>query len=754
MESWSLNPIFGSPVTVLLTVLILLLVVLLVRPYRSLSKQRRLTLLGLRISVILVLLTSMLRPGRIVSETQTRPANVIVLTDETESMLQPSALDDVSRWEHQKRVWEDTARFLLRSKQNVETKWFGYANHISEQRWDSTSGIVTQAEPTGEFTDLGAAIYEAVTSEPGEQVHAVVLMGDGRQTAYQGEVDIRQAMDELRRRGVPLIGVPFGREGDVLQSKDIAIEQLPQQFRVFSGNDVQINAIARLRSVLGSPTKVNLKLTTEEGATEVVQTLEVIATEADDIQPIQFMLTASQPGVYMLEVEADSAEGEVLLSNNRQAAYLTVLEGGLRVLYLYGNRLGEQLEMRKSLASSPDIELSENYIRHFSSQNWPDPRTNILKDQQYDVLLMEDVHADAIGKENLETIAKAVEDGKGLMMLGGYYSFGPGSYRESPLASVLPIQMEVFERQEVGADLPIRKVFHINREVGLKPVVSHPLTTLGNTDQIWQQLPSLRGANLFQGVKDSGQIILESDKAEPLMVTTQYGLGRVVAFAGDSTWQWARSGYGDALRRFWRQNILWLARRENLQQQDVWLKLDQRRFSPGSEIVFEAGVDVLGSEKPVPASLEWTISLVHGDNQRSIPVTRQGGSWAGRIAEVEMPGEYQLIAGVKQGKELLGQARVNFQIIDNQPERNNSRADFQQLNRLAEMTIEQGGKVVMPEDLNITLQKIIDEASQQEVEIQLSWQWGSTSGSAWFLMILISLLLAGDWMLRKKWGLV
>ena len=113
-----------------------------------------------------------------------------------------------------------------------------------------------------------------------------------------------------------------------------------------------------------------------------------------------------------------------------------------------------------------------------------------------------------------------------------------------------------------------------------------------------------------------------------------------------------------------------------------------------------------------------------------------------------------MIAGVKQGKELLGQARVNFQIIDNQPERNNSRADFQQLNRLAEMTIEQGGKVVMPEDLNITLQKIIDEASQQEVEIQLSWQWGSTSGSAWFLMILISLLLAGDWMLRKKWGLV
>ena len=133
---------------------------------------------------------------------------------------------------------------------------------------------------------------------------------------------------------------------------------------------------------------------------------------------------------------------------------------------------------------------------------------------------------------------------------------------------------------------------------------------------------------------------------------------------------------------------------------------------------------------------------------------KRQGSWGGRIKELDLPGEYQLIAGVKEGNESLGQARVNFQIIDNQPERNNPRADFQQLNRLAEMTVDQGGKVVVPDELNITLQGIIDGASQQEVEVQLSWQWGSTSHSAWFLTILISLLLAGDWMLRKKWGLV
>jgi len=754
MESWSIDPIFGSLTTALCTSLILLVLVLSIRPYRNLGKSRRLILLLLRVSIILVLLITMLRPGSIISETQTHPANIIVLTDETQSMLQPSSVDEVSRWEHQSRVWKDTASFLNSNKHVVEPKWFGYSDHISTQRWDWEAGIPEPQEPTGETTDLGASIFEAVTSEPGQQVHAVVLMGDGRQTAYRSDVDLRQAINELRRRGIPLIGVPFGREGDVYQSKDIAIEQLPQQFRVFSGNDVTIDAIVRLRGVLGSPIQVQLKLTPQNDDPQIIQTLEVTATEADDIQPVQFTMTAAEPGVYMLEVEAASVDGEIMLANNRQIAYLTVLEGGLRVLYLYGNRLGEQLEMRRSLASSPDIELSESYIRHFSNRDWPDPRCNILANQQFDVLLIEDVHADAIGQQNLQAVADAVEDGMGIMMLGGYYSFGPGAYRESPLASVLPIEMEVFERQEVGAELPIRRVFHLDREVGMKPASTHPLTTIGNTDEIWSQLPALRGANLFQGVKPAGQIILNSDRGEPLIVTTQYGLGRVVAFAGDSTWQWARNGYGDTLRRFWRQNILWLARRENIQQRDVWLKLDQRRFVPASEISFEMGMDVLGSQEPAPESLRWDVSLLSTDGEKAVTVSRRGELWYGRLDDLETPGEYKLVAEVSRAQTSLGKAQVSFQIVDIQSERQNPLADFQQFSRLSEMTAEQGGEVVAPEDLSETLQRIIDKASQEQVEVQVSWQLGTTPSSAWFLLTLISLLFTSDWVLRKKWGLV
>ena len=44
--------------------------------------------------------------------------------------------------------------------------------------------------------------------------------------------------------------------------------------------------------------------------------------------------------------------------------------------------------------------------------------------------------------------------------------------------------------------------------------------------------------------------------------------------------------------------------------------------------------------------------------------------------------------------------------------------------------------------------------SEQEVEIEMSWQLGATPSSAWLLLLILSGLFSVDWMLRKKWGMV
>ena len=754
MQQWSLDPVFDSYAAVFTTVVLLLCTFLLVRPRNNLSAARMQVLLILRCVIVLILALAMLRPSKTISEVQTKPALVMFLADETQSMTQPSMEPEISRWEHQQATWDSVHRVLDARADDVSARLFGYSDTITENRIGS-AGVSFPAEPLGVQTDLGTSLYEAVMTEPGRQIHAVVLMGDGTQTSYRPQVDVREAISVLRNMGIALITVPFGREGDTFQARDVSIEQLPQQYRVFSGNDVSIDCLARLKGVANRPLRVQLLLKSENENMVVQETLEIVADNADAMVPVRFQWTAKTPGQYQIAVKIEAVDGELLLQNNTQTAFLTVLEGGLRVLYFYGNRLGEQLELRRSLGSSPDIELLESYIRHGKDSRWPDPRTSAVLDGEFDLIIIEDVHARAFGEVNLQAIADAVEQGKGLMMVGGYYSFGPGGYRETPVDAALPIEMETFEKQEIGVENPVRKMFHLDRELTMQPTGSHPVTSISSAATPWNDLPVLLGANRFQGLKSFGKVLLETGKQEPLLVSGQFGLGRVLAFAGDSTWRWARMGHRVELRRFWRNSVLWMARREDLQQQDIWLRMDQRRIPPGVELPFELGVDSLGSRVVAADDLRWEVKLVRRDAAAvAVPVRRQNQQWLGMLSNLEQPSAYKLSATAFVKDEVLGTAQAAFQVIDVQPEKSNPIADITQLQRLAAMTASDGGEMVAPEKLAEHVRDIIDNAKQLEVEVQVTWQFGRSPGSTWLILTIISSLFTLEWFLRKKFGLV
>lgn len=754
MQQWSLAPVFDSYTVVFTTVVLLLCTFLLVRPRNNLSAARTRVLLILRCLILLILALAMLRPSKTISKLQTKPALVMFLVDETQSMSQPSWEPEISRWEHQQATWDSVHRVLDARSDDVSARLFGYSDTIIEHRLGS-AGVSFPAEPLGMQTDLGTSLYEAVMTEPGRQIHAVVLMGDGTQTSYRPQVDMREAISVLRNMGIALITVPFGREGDPLQARDVSIEQLPQQYRVFTGNDVSIDCLARLKGVANQRLRVQLLLKSEDEITVIQETIEIVTDNADAIVPVRFQWTAKAPGQYQMAVKVESVDGELLLQNNTQTAFLTVLEGGLRVLYFYGNRLGEQLELRRSLGSSPDIELLEVHIRHGKNPQWPDPRTSAVLDGDFDLIIIEDVHSRAFGPANLQAIADAVEQGKGLMMVGGYYSFGPGGYRQTPVNAALPIEMEIFEKQEIGVENPVRKMFHLDRELAMQPTGNHPVTSISSVPTAWHDLPVLLGANRFQGVKSFGKVLLETVKKEPLLVSGQYGLGRVLAFAGDSTWRWARMGHAVELRRFWRNSVLWMARREDLQQQDIWLRMDQRRITPGVELSFELGVDSLGSRVVTADDVRWEVNLVRsGDEAEGVQVSRQNQQWVGMLSNLKQPGDYKLSATALVNNEVLGIAQAAFQVIDVQPEKSNPIADITQLKRLAAMTVSDGGKTVAPEKLAEHVSYIIDNAQQLEVEVQVTWQFGRSAGSAWLILTIISSLFTVEWFLRKKFGLV
>ena len=69
------------------------------------------------------------------------------------------------------------------------------------------------------------------------------------------------------------------------------------------------------------------------------------------------------------------------------------------------------------------------------------------------MIILDDVDVQGLSPASWQAIAERVRKGMGLIMLGGYHSFGPGGFRESPLADVLPMDIGPAQRQAFGEPL-------------------------------------------------------------------------------------------------------------------------------------------------------------------------------------------------------------------------------------------------------------------------------------------------------------
>ena len=751
MTAWGFKPIFDSYLVVaLLTAGMLLLLSVRPRLQHAAGRRSRI-LLALRVALILLVALAMLRPTRINSVREPQKAVLLVLFDKTRSMSLPDAAGKKSRWDAQQGALERIMPFLKDPGQQLEIKTYAYDSDLHAIE---PSAIAT-AQPEGDQTDIGSNLYEAVKRELGKRVLGVLLLGDGAQTAFVPRIELQQAARELQRLDYPLNTVTFGPTGDAVQARDIAMENLPERYTVFVKNELPIVGSLRVRGYVNREVPVELIIDGPAGERQVLGPVRVTAREDDELVPVAMDFTPQKPGEYKLTLRAAEQPGELVTRNNELSAFLTVLEGGLRVLYLHGDLLGEQRVLRRSIAASPDIQLDSVFVDPRNRENWPLSLDDELKPPKFDVLLVENIDSSAFGQKNLNSIVAAISAGKGFMMIGGYHSFGAGGYQGTPLADALPVRMGRFERQDVSPESTVVRDLHIWDEIAMQPARSHPVTRLASaTDnlQVWSTLPALQGANRVL-VKPSGQVLLESPEGVPLLVAGQYGRGRVLAFAGNTTTRWWQYGRQREHRRFWRQVVLWLAARQELNKSDVWIKLPQRRFYPGAEITFEGGAKSAFGDALVDA--QYTAELVDSEGKRQpIELTNSEQQVSGAIESLEQPGDYLIELTVRQEGALVGVARASFQALDRDVELSNSTAGHEQMARLANATKDAGGGPLAAEQLADWVDQLRERLPQLDVEVQKKWQFGDTSLDAWLFFLIFAALLTGEWVLRKRWGLV
>jgi uncharacterized membrane protein len=754
MSQLGFEPIFDSYVVAALLALGLVLLLGIKPQFGSLTPRRRYVLTGLRLTIVLLATIALLRPTWITTVRTPRPSVLLLMLDASRSMLLPSGRSEQTRWQAQASALAAAYEELSSLARKSEIRAYAYDHRLHPLKL-STGAVALPAKPVGQQTDIGTTLHDALRAEQGKRVAGVILLGDGAQTAFEPLVETQQAARKLRDDfAAPLYTVTFGLAGDDAQARDVAIDRLDEQFTIFVKNEVAIRGLVRVRGYVKQEVPVELTITDERNQRQTIGVRKIRTDEDNRQVEVEFTYTPQTAGHYRLTLEAAVQPGELVDKNNRLDAYLTVLEGGLRVLYLDGEKRFEQKFLRRAINASPDIELDDRIIDRRSNKQWPADLGPDFMSGNYDAFILGDIDRDAIGEANLERLTEAVSRGKGLVMIGGRASFGRGRYGNTPLADALPIQIDPIE----GADFSDAETdrFFLPGPLPMVPTGQHPITRLtGETDNatVWSRLPPLNWAYKFADIKPAPgvRVLLETPRQEPLLVSGEYGRGRTLAFAGESTYLWPLHGFGKEHNRFWRQVILWLVKQDDRNRDDVWIKLDQRRFNPGSRVHVEAGARTAAGDAITAARLE--AAVVHpGGKREPLKLSRDDDIFRG-IAEPTAAGDYAIELEAFEGEKRLGAARAEFLVFDRDVELSTPAADPDLMAALAAWTRHEGGRALAPEELPGLLGDLAARPPEYEVR-QTRWKLAGTSGDAWTMFLLMACFLSVEWFLRKRWDLV
>jgi uncharacterized membrane protein len=746
-----LQPV-GNYLVVVAIVTALVVLLYAAPPGDKVTGRRRRVLLGLRLLTILMTLLALLRPTLVHMTIEKQPATLVVLADRSRSMSIDDAAGKKTRWQALRTALDDAKPALRRLAEEIEVRAYTFDSDLHAVTVED-GAIELDNLAAGRQTAIGAALDDMLRLEAGKRLAAVVLLTDGAQRALPPrDLAPQTPARRLADLTFPLYTVPLGQTRGSDQSRDVAVENFLPPPAVYVKNKLTVTALVRADGYVNQPIPVQLLYETKPGKMEPVAAVQVSSHAFGTRVPVELDYTPTEPGEHKIMLRATPQPGELIVNNNEVSTFVTVLSGGLNVLYLEGAPRTEAKFLRRSLDSSPDIKVDFLRLDAQRPETKPADFADRFRPGRYNVYVLGDLDSAVFSPEEITGLVDCVKKGAGFIMLGGFHSFGPGGYGRTALANVLPITIDRLERQNFGE--PIRADLHLRGQPRFVPtplgLQQGFLILTGNRERnlaMWRELPPLEGANAFRSLKPSAKVLAESPTAgEPLMVGHNFEQGRVLAFAGDSTWRWWMAGHESTHKRFWRQTILWLAKMDAIGEGRVKLALEQRRYAPGGRVEFTVRAETAEGAPQDDATFTAEVERPHQPSAAAL-LRRHNDETQGTFVETAESGDYLLrVTGYVRG-EAIGMAQARFLVYEQDLEMDNTSADRALLENLSATT---GGRALAPEELPSLFEELLARVAKLEIETEIK----RTLWDTWPFFAIFIFVLTAEWYLRKKWGLV
>ncbi|HVZ49092.1 MAG TPA: vWA domain-containing protein, partial [Gemmatimonadaceae bacterium] len=488
---------FGAPVSV---VVIALLAVAIGVPalmtyfrVRGKSTPRdRLVLTGLRVAALLVLVACLFRPMLLLSEAVPRRNFIGVLLDDSRSM-RIADRGARTRADFVRDTLGAGSALLARLREKFQVRLFRFGG--TSARTDS-AGSLTFAQRETRLVDAVDAARQDLEAVP---LSGLVVVTDGADNSLTSAND---ALLALRARSVPVFTVGVGSEAF---SRDVEVQRVETSRRIVKGGTLVADVIVRQRGFDGA----RVPLIVEDNG-QIIARTEIALPAGADASPVRVTAKLTQPGPRLLSFRIPVQDREQIVENNAQQALVEVRDDRAKVLYIEGEPRYEVRFLRAAVAADSNLQvvlLQRTAVGKFLRLNvdgpdelaggFPKTRAELYR---YRAIILGNIEASFFTHDQLAMLADFVSvRGGGLLQLGGRRAFSEGGYAGTPLADVMPVDVE-------GPAVPDSLTFFADLAPALTPAgLGHAVTQIGDARlgaaEKWRTMPAVTSVNRIRKVK-------------------------------------------------------------------------------------------------------------------------------------------------------------------------------------------------------------------------------------------------------------
>jgi uncharacterized membrane protein len=441
--------------------------------------------------------------------------------------------------------------------------------------------------------------------------------------------------------------------------------------------------------------------------------------------------------------------GDTIPDNDRRLLAFDVARDRVRVLHVAGRPTYDVRALRMWLKSDASVDVVAFFILRTHSDDVnasdedlaliPFPVHELFSEHlpSFDAVVLQDFNAAPYELlQHLPALARYVEHGGGLIMVGGPESFAGGHYAGTRLADVLPVALD----QEPGdAAFDLGPFVPAYTDIARSAPMLRPLRSF-----MGEALPEMAGANRVGDARPGSFVLWTHPKQRtrsqapmPLLSLGEKGDGRSIALALDGTYRLAYSGLGSetagrAHGALWDGLLGWLMRDPRYEPAQVEL-----------ESACMAGVPLSLKVRPLPGS-EGVLNVEVAKLERREVVARRQTKFIkdGEPVSIDVgklePGGYSARVWVGTGPS----TRRDFACERGGDEWADSRPDEGRLELIARAT---GGQFLRADEAwRVPIPPATEVAAERRVVPVLPpWTWTLLAAAA----------LGVHWIVRRKTGL-